>query len=267
MGNLTYYLNAFGYWTNILALLWIALGVFTLIKEKEKAGWILLYGAIYCVILSGLPLHWERWALPMYITPLFLNAIGIAYLWQKTKKIRIINAFTGTLIIGFLLYQFIFTLQTPIRMSFLDTRVKSLDYSSENGITEGNTYYEGYTPFLPQKPATIFDVDLTTQTERDYLMLSSKMFDRYYSEPERYQNQIAFYDSVRSNQTSLIKFLPEPEPDTIIDRLDDIVYYFKRNFNLTQEERLRGPVIEIYQITNLTSCCIKPVTHFTSHSE
>ena len=250
MGNLTYYLNAFGDWTNLLTLLWIALGVFTLIKEKEKAGWILIYGAIYCVLLSTLPLHWERWALPMYITPLFLNAVGIAFLWQKTKKIRIINAFTGTLIIGFLLYQFIFTLQIPIRMSFLDTRVKALDYSNENGITINNTYYEGYTPYLPQKPATIFDIDLTEQTERNFLILSSKMFDRYYNEPERYQNQIAFYNSVRLNQTSLIKFLPEPEPDTVMDRLDDIVYYFNRNFDLTREERLRGPVIEIYQITN-----------------
>jgi hypothetical protein len=135
-------------------------------------------------------------------------------------------------------------------MSFLDTRVKALVYSNENGITINNTYYEGYTPYLPQKPATIFDIDLTEQTERNFLILSSKMFDRYYNEPERYQNQIAFYNSVRLNQTSLIKFLPEPEPDTVMDRLDDIVYYFNRNFNPTQEERLRGPVIEIYQITN-----------------
>jgi len=248
--NLIFYIQNFSSWTNVLALLFIVVGIFALIKWRNNHTLLLLYGALYWILLSKLSLHWERWGLPMYISPLFLIAIGITYAWQKTKNQPILKYFSIALISGFFLYQFIFTLQTPIRLSFTDTRFISLAYCREQGITSENTYYEGYTPLFPQSPITIFNIDISKSETFDYIILSSKMFDRFYYEPIRFEKQVKFYESVRNNQQLIAKFKPNPQPSNVLDRVDDIAYYIKEYFDLTDETRYRGPVIEIYIIAN-----------------
>ena len=249
-GNLIYYIQNFASWTNVLAVLFICIGILALLKWRNNHTLLLFYGGLYWILLSKLSLHWERWGLPTHITPLFLIAMGITYAWQQTKKRPIMNYFSIAIISGFFLYQFIFTIHTPIRMSFTDTRLTSLDYCREQGITAENTYFEGYTPLFPQSPKTIFNINMNESEAFDYIILSSYMFERFYAESLRFEQQVNYYEGVRIGHQLIEKFKPDPQPANILDRVDDIVYYMMDQLDLTNEIHYTGPVIEIYQIVN-----------------
>ncbi|MDR1560267.1 MAG: hypothetical protein LBS84_11345 [Clostridiales bacterium] len=105
----------------------------------------------------------------------------------------------------------------------IDTRNASVDYTSEIGATKENTSYEGYTPFNPTGPATIFDAfeggDINKPKNPDlkYIILSSSMYDRFYAEPDEYGGQIAFYDAVKANMPVIKEFKPAAAPENAID--------------------------------------------------
>ncbi len=248
-GNLLFYIKSYGNWTNLLSLLWISLGIFAFIKWREESRFVLLYGLLYWVLMSILALHWERWALPMYITPLFLTAIGINFAIQKSKHVLVLKYITLVLLIGFLSYQLIMTIQVPIRMSFQDTRVDALAYCRENEISVENTLFEGYTPLLPQSPKDIFDTDRGDIQAYEYIILSSHMYYRYYNEPQRYHTEIQFYENIENEYPLLIAFEPEDEASGIFDRLDDIIYYIKYRLGLTSIVRYQGPTVNIFTVT------------------
>ncbi|MGI6740566.1 MAG: glycosyltransferase family 39 protein [Brevefilum sp.] len=252
-GNLIFYIKSFTSWTNILSLLFIALGVYSLIRKREKTLFLLLYGLIYWVIMSKLSLHWERWALPMYITPLFLIAVGITCVWCFSKEKMFLKYAAILVTSGFFLYQAIFTVYTPINMSFPDTRVVALDFCRENNITAENTLFEGYSPFLPEGIQTIFDVEPGDAQGRDYIILSSGMYDRYFSDPERYGHRIRFYEAIRSEQKLIAKFEPDPQPASMLGRIEMVTYYMKAKLNHTEIICWQGPVIEIYGMIKTTS--------------
>ncbi len=247
-GNLIFYIKSFATWTNILSLIFIGFGVYSLIRKREKTSLFLFYGFVYWIALSYLSLHWERWALPMYITPLFLTAIGIAYTWYLSKGRLILRYPVILVTIGFILYQGIFSLSVPIRMSFPDTRVLALDFCRENNITPENTTYEGYSPFLPEGLQTIFNIDLSKAENGDYIILSSGMYNRYFSDPERYGHRIKFYETIRTENQRIAKFEPSSQPISITDRLEVITSVLQSKLSQAEINRYQGPVIEIYKI-------------------
>lgn len=248
VGNLLFYVQTFGIWSNILSIFWIGLGVNVLIRWRDQHALILLYGSLYWIILSRLALHWERWSLPMFITPLFLIAIGITHFWQWATTKPKIKLFL-ILILLFLAQQFIATIQTAVAMTFTDTRVTASIFCEDHGIVPEHTIYEGYSPLLPQEPKNIGPKDFRANQDVEFIILSSFMFDRYFAEPERYAEQITFYESIRSDHRLIAKFKPTPEAENTLERLDDMLFYVKKRVNLEPEPRYKGPTIEIYQIS------------------
>ena len=249
-GNMLFYIRSFGSWTNVLSILGIGLGILGISKAREKSYFILFFGILYWILVSVLSLHWERWALPMYISPLFLTAVGIEYAQRKSRDIPVLKYLSMILLIGFLLYQFIFTVHIPIKQSFTDTRVESLRYCNENGITKENALYEGYTPLSPSSVSRIIDVSTKDLETHDYIIISSRMYDRFYREPQRYKEAVDFYENVQNNQVLLAQFDPEKPPANIVERADDILYYIKSHFGLTDEVRYKGPTIKIFRIVD-----------------
>lgn len=247
-GNLTFYVQAFASWINIFQILLIGFGIYALIKWRNKHTLILLYGALYWILISVLSLHWERWALPMYITPLFLMAIGITYLWELIKTVPRLKLILLTLLFLTFSQQFIRSVHIPVRMKFTDTRLIALNYCNQNGITPNNSLYEGYTPFLPGHPKFIFQENITENEDIHYVIVSSKMYERFYNEPARYEQEILFYENVRNTELLLAKYEPSPGATGTIEQMDDIGFYIKQRLQLTLNDRYTGPTIEIYQI-------------------
>ena len=247
-GNLYFYLRSFCSWTNLLSILFISSGIYALIKNREKSHIFLFYGAIYWIALSVLSLHWERWALPMYITPLFLTGMGMNFLWKFRKKNVIVKYLVPLCIVVFLIAQFIVTLHIPTMMRFTDTRLIALNYAEQRGITPENSLYEGYSPFLPGHPIEISKDELENNNQYDYVILSSYMYDRFFAEPERYADWITFYNSIRENNRLIFEVEPTPPAKNLLERSDDILFYVKKCLKLDVEDRFGGPTIQIFEL-------------------
>lgn len=252
IGRLLFYIRAFGSWTNLLAVLFLGLGVVFLIKWRNHKTIILLYGLLYWFALSILALHWERWALPMYITPLFLIAIGISQLWNHIRTMPKLRWLVIIIIALFFFQQFTFSLHTSAVMAYTDTRVVSKAYCHQKGITSRNSIFEGYTPLLPQFPKDIFEdyEEKSRKSEYDFIILSSQMYDRFFQEPERYQDEINIYKTIRNTYPLLMIFEPVPPAENVLDMIEQIRYLFRRSTGLPDIDPYRGPTIEIYQLAN-----------------
>jgi hypothetical protein len=248
-GRLLYYIRSFATWSNILAVVFLGAGCYAIIKFYSKPALILLYGLLYWICLSVLSLHWERWALPMYLTPLFFIAIGISFLWQKfqaSSKMKWVGLALFSLYFG---QQLIASIHIPVARAFTDTRVAALAYCQANGITPENSLYEGYTPFQErQKPITILEAQKNKPAEYDYVILSSVMFDRVYQSPLNYSGEVQAYNQIRNLERLLTRIEPHPQANGVVDMLDDIALYFSQRLHFTTQVRYRGPVIEIYRV-------------------
>jgi len=247
-GNILFYLEQFVRESNPLILLFTLAGVIGLIRIKDKSGILLLYGFAYWIIMSKLGLHWVRWALPMYTAPLLLAGEGVAFLWHIPKK-KILQYLLILLFLWAISQQMITSLANSARMGFTDTRLIALEYCNKNGITSNNAIYEGYTPLFPQFYKTIFDQDPDSQDETiKYVILSSNMYGRYLYEPDRYVDQVNYYLAIEQNHKLIKEFEPTLNPTDLQGKIEDIIYYFLRYFNINQEARYTGPTIKIFKI-------------------
>jgi hypothetical protein len=137
---------------------------------------------------------------------------------------------------------------TSLMLTWLDTRNIALRFMGEYDITENKTVSEGYTPYYPNSKPNIYDFDIFKPGEKEYLVLSSIMVDRYAAEPERYVTQNAFYARVRSHSVLIKDFRPDPEPTSVIDQLKVIFEYLNRKFRNSKPQYLTGPRLEIYKL-------------------
>ncbi len=248
VGNIWFYVKSFYRYINIFGLLFLIVGIYSMLRSKQKSIVLLLYGFLYWLLISVLALHWERWALPMYIAPLFLIAIGISTLWEQRKRHTALFIGTIILILCFVVPEGIHSVYIPVRMKFTDTRLISQKYCQENNITRNNSLYEGYTPIMPTNFGAIFTNYTKFKGEYDYIILSSSIYGRYFAEPERYAEQIEIYEEIRSQNILLKRFEGYPVAKDALHRLENIVYFVQLRLGLTDKVRLGGPTIEIYKV-------------------
>ena len=247
-GNMLFYLKTFFSYSNFIGILFFGIGLFAIIRSRNIKYLVLMYGFLYWIILSKLALHWERWALPMYISPLFLIAIGVTAVWLNFKNNKFVRIVMIVVIGCFFFQQSVHTLSVPTRMKYVDTRLVARRYCEQNGITTSNSIYEGYTPLQPQHYKLLFDDYLIKDLNPEYAILSSYIYNRFYVEPERYAYEISVYDQLRNNNDLLQQIEPDRAPNTIIEQLNTIIYYTRKQLRLTNEERYTGPTIEIFRI-------------------
>jgi hypothetical protein len=250
-GRLLFYIRAFASWSNLLVVFWIVAGCFALFKWRNHAALLFLYGAFYWVCLSVLSLHWERWALPMYLTPLLLSALGISFLWEQSQGRRKSRWALGILIGLFFFQQGISATRTSISLGYTDTRVQALSFAQSNGITPENSLFEGYTPFQErQSPKLIFLDYQTSVDDFEYILLSSGMSNRYYADPSRFSEEISIYESIRKNHRLLAKFEPDAPAQGLPSQAAEILNYFRRALKLNAVEFTRGPTIEVFLVVD-----------------
>ena len=133
-------------------------------------------------------------------------------------------------------------------MKFTDSRIISQQYCHENDITRENSLYEGYSPLLPTNFGAIFTNYTKFEGQYDYIILSSYVYGRYYAEPDQYAEQIELYDKIESNNILLKRFDGYPYAENTLERLENLIYFFKLRLGQTDMIRLGGPTIEIYQV-------------------
>src|SRR5690606_26026387 len=94
----------------------------------------------------------------------------------------------------------------------------------------------------------IFSFDISNPGEKEYIVLSSIMGDRYAAEPDRYGAENAFYSDVRSHLVLIKEFRPNPEPNSVVDQFKVILEYLNRQFRDSKPLFVTGPKLEIYKL-------------------
>lgn len=251
VGNLAFYAVEYFKAGNWLLILLIIPGLIYGIRRREPGLLFMLYGILYWVLLSVLSLHWERWALPMYTAPLLLAAYGAAAIgevpWIK-PRLRSLAKTAVVAVVGLAL--FISAFSNSVRLTYLDTRVQSLDYCRANGITEDNTLFEGYSPLSPAMgPGSITPERYQAASNVEFIILSSNMYSRHYAEPDRYADQIAIYERIRAEQQLIAEFSQQDElPLSFLEEIEAVVTYVRRFLGEDLPLRLTGPTIQIYRV-------------------
>ncbi len=247
-GNMQFYLQVFIDNAGWIVSLFAVAGIFLSITSRQPAMLLLFFGAGYWVALSKLGLHWERWSLPMMITPLLLASLGMAKLWEQAKLNKIVKIVVITFSAMFFCIYALNGLTSSILLTWQDTRVEALQFASENAITEDNSVSEGYTPFLPRNVKTIFDFDYHNPGQTRYIILSSNMYGRYAAEPARYTEENEYYAGLRNYATNIAEFVPCAKPGNPKDQLIVLRHYFAHLLDKTTTTCTTGPTIQIYQL-------------------
>jgi hypothetical protein len=177
----------------------------------------LVLGAIFWLALSTLPLRWERWALPMYVTPLMLASLGAYHgfvsLRERGALGRWLVPLAAAVAVVSLSNMLVNAAPFATRAIGEDTRVSFGPRLDELGVTRENAAYEGYTPMLPNAPKLLFaqlaDVDghlVPVDPAKRYVVQSSCIKERFRTDPEDAPKR-AFYRELEA-QAPLIASAP-----------------------------------------------------------
>ena len=260
LGNLTYYASAY---LNIAGFLLLLLGVVGLVRvlqkrQLDRLPWFI--GVLVWIPLSKLPLTWERWGLPMWITPLLLAAVGMDYLFERFRSRRTTwIPYAVAAVVGVHLLSSVAMQDSGLIAG--DTRTAAVNYTRAHGITAANSIYEGYSPFLPGAPKLFFrqvkkvgegySFSTTQGRPAEYAILSSAMYQRVLDDPTRVDDQ-AVYQWIIANSELVTEFdangTPEKSPVEPID--------ISHNLGFVRDAMngaLSGPVIQIYRLPQAAS--------------
>lgn len=260
-GNLTFYLRAGLDAAGLLAAGAALYGVIMSIRQRARHSVPLWLGLGFAILLSLLPLHWERWGLPMHLTLLMFAAVGGGYAWRYASEEET-SGRAKMIVIGVCGVVFInlglAATATTARFIATDTRVVGLAEMDGMGMNRNNTIYEGYTPLSPGSPGVVFDRfevvdDRLVLRDPDgadsgvtYLALSSDMGDRFWAD-ERYASAQGFYRAVADQFPLLASFEPVAKraahPVEVVNSVDAIRYLWSMALGGNS-----GPTIVIHEI-------------------
>jgi hypothetical protein len=248
LGNMLFYAQEFVRSGGWIVALFAAAGAILSALSGEPSMILVFFGAGYWAALSKLGLHWERWSLPMMITPLMLAALSMARLWVTFKRDNLIRIFMTVFFVVFFSAYILNGLTSSILLTWQDTRVDALQFTIQNEITQENSVSEGYTPFLPRTVKTIFDFDYQSPGQTRYVILSSNMYGRYEAEPDRYIQENNFYQGLRSNIPLIAEFVASERPSNPIEQFTVLLDFLTNLVTKTKTANTTGPTIQIYRL-------------------
>jgi 4-amino-4-deoxy-L-arabinose transferase-like glycosyltransferase len=226
-GNFLYYGGVIGGVFGILMVAAILLGIFDAVQRRRLVTLPWVLGLITWILLSMVQVHWERWGVPMFVTPLLFGALGlsramtIASKWRARRglKISAISIVTILVLGNFVLPSLAF----DARLVAQDTRIAAQSRFAELGITRENAIYEGYTPLGTSLVRSIFK-KFTYSTDgrlvpvdagKRWVVISSCMYARY-GDAEAYPTQHKFYSAMKRSFS--LKFSQDARKPAIASR-------------------------------------------------
>jgi hypothetical protein len=255
LGNIFFYSGKYLSYSGLILSLFLVTGAIVIIKKEKKFSIPLFFGFVYLLIMSKLSLHWERWALPVYISPLLISSYGMYFLYDKISVIKklktryIYVAMLTTFILISISNLLINSAGILLGFTLKDTRFTLYEIIKTSGIiTKENSIYEGYTPFEPGGCSNIYSKFYNQEyIHKKYVIVSSYMYKRYFKEKERYKDQVDLYNKIFSLNlvTAIDSSYNFPnsffEPLNLIYGIRYFIYYSNNKSKL-----LVGPDLRIY---------------------
>lgn len=257
-GNLNYYFQTYFHYCGIILALFFLIGVYVFLRKKISITFLpVFFSFIYFLLLSYIGLHWERWAVPMYVSPLLISAIGIYYSYSflKTAQFKRIQLYRIVFYAAAVIVIINFSVTSVAKLSnFLvpDTRVLSQEFCKTNNINWGDTIFNGYTGLYPTSPLELppfKEVNGKYYPEKKnikYIALSSYMYERYISEPERFPAKADLYNGLMNQNKLIKKYEPAVPKYSAIDLLN--IAYSVEYLRQIQKIHYSGPELTIYKV-------------------
>lgn len=246
-GNLLFYVNEFATSSGILLSLLALVGIAFVMRRRDVRGIPLALGFITWLALSALALHWERWGIPMFLSPIFFAAIGSYWAYRWLGQVRpawrwrrpVAGAVVGVVLLNLLAG----SVAATVRLRAPDTRVALMDEVAEIGATRANSVFDGYTPLTPdsryrlEEQLALVDGELVPVSDSvEFAVLSSCNYSRYYTSP-KYEDERALYAAIREQYNLLLEVDATPkqrssvlEPLSIVSALQEIAAIARGGF-------------------------------------
>jgi hypothetical protein len=201
-GNLAFYAQQTAESAGFLMLVFAAVGVVWIVATRRWDAIPLLLGVVFWIAISTLSLHWERWALPMYVSVVLLAGLGVWAAWRHATALRmrgrsisrrivrgVVAALAGVSGLALLLS----AIAAATYALLPDSRVTARTELEQWGATAATTIYDGYSPFLPGVPGSITErltvkdgalAPTSPDETAEFVMTSSFMSTRYINSPD-----------------------------------------------------------------------------------
>lgn len=262
VGNMIYYIKAITSKIGLITSLLFVSGLIYMFIHRSSRWLSLSVGLIYWICISSLSLHWLRWGFPIYPFYMVVTAVGAGGIFcaiDKYLKIKKVWYYVGKsavkVCMGFIMLSTILSGFCMVKYCSLpDTRALALEYMEQNGITEKDSYYEGYTPFALSDPYS--RVNGFTKTKdgvkvkivhgaKQYFIMSDFFKKRYLEEPERYPDECAIYNSLGDSYKKIYEKRADGNYETSSVVLKNIVNSWKY---LRGNQTSSGNTITIYDL-------------------
>lgn len=257
LGNLVFYANAYLTFSGMLMLLFFVVGLYSIVRIEKIYSVPTFFGFLYWVLLSAVPLHWERWALPMYTAPLLITAYGIAISFRKSELFihskKYASAACGTAFFAAYCKLLVVSMVVTAIFTLTDTRYLSYKFARSAGINEKNALYEGYTPFSPGSSRLLVSKGDVIES-KGFVVLSSYTYKRFLNNKERFARQTQFYNQLFS--LPLVKEFASVSDDNFADSSfwanKSILWgiSFLKDYLHDSSSLSSGPTIRIYALRN-----------------
>jgi hypothetical protein len=234
-------------------------GLIVLVRSRDVTAVPLFTGVLFWFSLSALGLHWPRWGLPMFITPLLVSAVGIDYLFRAAPRWlkrwpRLVRVSLLGLSVLVITNFGVTSLAGSLSFLATDTRQIAAHEFERLGITEANSVFEGYTVHAPNFPKRIFNRFDQTETAltpvsdaTEYAVTSSAMVGRYINNPDFPERQ-QFYRLLQKQYPVIAEFKPRQFGGSSLNPLLNIPQRIVAIVSDVQGQTVKGPTITVYRV-------------------
>lgn len=255
-GNLLYYFDTYLSYSGIILFFFFLCGVYAFVKKKIDLKFVpIFFSIIYFAALSYIGLHWERWAVPMYVSPLLVSSVGVYFVYRyiKHKKDYIFKIIFYVGVAVALINLSSTSVAKLIKFLVPDTRVASQSYCQANNINVENTNFEGYSPLFPTSPKLLDSLLKSngkyyeTNPKIKYILLSDGVYSRYISDPKRFRDQNNLLNGITAQYKLIKEYSPAQLKSSPIDLLNT-VYSMKYLYQVKQKH-YSGPLLKFYKVS------------------
>lgn len=234
----------------VFAVLSLAGFFWALVEAKAKPHlWLLAFGLVFVLAISFLSLHWDRWLLPFFITPVIGFGLFLPRVWEWAKTrfwlstlVVLVVALVGSNLVANSVGHLI-NLTRPNTIAVANSKLVAA------GITLDQMIGNGYSPLAPDDHfgMKLFYDEFLSDPKKTYLVLSGGIFDRFFQRPETYAKEIALYQRARAENVLVFDVDPPHLPAVSLWEIENLL-------NLAgvfgAESRgaayYRGPRLEVY---------------------
>jgi hypothetical protein len=207
--TLIFYLNQFAIGGGLVLTFFTLAGFLSAIRMRSPITIPIFLGPVYLIIISFIPLHWPRWAVPVWPALLLFAAIGLSQVLKGFERngmtARARKIFFSIVASFVLINSTVASVSEDIRFNSPDTRVTARQDLKQLGADKSNTIFEGYTPLNPTYPGTIFEsfndpyIDPTPiDSAKKYILISGCVAGTY-QDSSKFPQQKNFYILLEKN--------------------------------------------------------------------